>query len=105
MGDAEVCDEIKPEGANEIYLPKTACSVFNSTNIEYILRNLGSKYVICTGMLTNQCVESAVRDAADRGFIVQLCDDGCAARTWSDHAQALRNCKGFARVVKTDQLV
>ena len=26
---------------DDIMIPKTSCSVFNSTNIEYVLRNLG----------------------------------------------------------------
>merc|ERR1711879_219355 len=83
--EAEVIDELKPQGPNEIYIPKTACSVFNSTNIEYILRNLGIQFLIITGALTNQCVESAVRDAADRGFMVQTCEDACVARSAREH--------------------
>ena len=38
--DAEIIDELAPI-EDEIMIPKTSCSVFCSTNIEYILRNLG----------------------------------------------------------------
>merc|ERR1719184_621092 len=102
---AQVCDEIKPEGANEIYLPKTACSVFNSTNLDYVLRNLGTKYLVITGLLTNQCIESAVRDAADRGFLVYLCEDCCSARTLVDHENSLKNCAGFANITTTEAVI
>jgi Isochorismatase family len=41
----QVLDEIKP-GPDEIVLPKTSSSVFCSTNLDYILRNLGIRYII-----------------------------------------------------------
>ena len=46
--DGKILEEIAPEG-DEILIPKTACSVFNSTNIEYVLRNLGNSSICaCT---------------------------------------------------------
>ena len=38
--NAAMIDELTPE-QDDILISKTACSVFNSTNIEYVLRNLG----------------------------------------------------------------
>jgi ureidoacrylate peracid hydrolase len=64
--DAQVLEDIRPQG-DEIVLPKTSSSVFISTNIHYILGNLGIKQLIITGALTDQCVDSAVRDACDIG--------------------------------------
>ncbi len=72
--DAKVIDEIAPVG-DEIVIPKTASSVFNSTNIEYLLRNLGVDYLIICGTVTDQCVDTAVRDACDNGFLVTLAGD------------------------------
>ena len=37
---AKIIDELQPR-PDEIMIPKTSSSVFNSTNIEYVLRNLG----------------------------------------------------------------
>ena len=37
---AAILPEVAPED-DDILIPKTSCSVFNSTNIEYVLRNLG----------------------------------------------------------------
>jgi ureidoacrylate peracid hydrolase len=42
-------------------------SVFMSTKIDYILRNMEIASLVVVGMITNQCVESSVRDAADLG--------------------------------------
>ncbi|KAI0234329.1 hypothetical protein LSAT2_015476 [Lamellibrachia satsuma] len=41
--DAQIIDELKPH-PDEIMIPKTSSSVFNSTNIEYVLRNLGKPW-------------------------------------------------------------
>ncbi|NDH44117.1 MAG: cysteine hydrolase, partial [Betaproteobacteria bacterium] len=58
--DAAVMPAIAP-AADDILLPKTASSVFNATHIDYVLRNLGVRQLVIAGVLTEQCVESAVR--------------------------------------------
>ena len=45
--DADIIDALKPL-PSEIMIPKTSSSVFNSTNIEYVLRNLGKLCVEST---------------------------------------------------------
>ena len=57
----------------------------------------GVTQLVMVGMVTNQCVESAVRDAADKGFLVTLVEEGCAANSQQDHDGGLKNMKGFAR--------
>lgn len=59
-------------GDDEIVLPKTASSVFQSTNLDYLLRNMEKKYLVLCGSLTDQCVGHAVRDACDLGYLVTL---------------------------------
>ena len=81
---AKVVDKIAPtEDGEEIVLPKSSCSVFVSTNIHFVLTNLNVKLLIMVGQLTNQCVESAVRDAADLGYLVTVVEDACAANSLS----------------------
>lgn len=82
--EAAILDEIKPEG-DEIVLPKTTSGVFNGTSIDYVLRNLGMNTLVVCGVLTNECVENAVRDAADRSYSVVLAEDCCAAITEEVH--------------------
>ena len=97
-------DELSPL-ENEIFIPKTSSSVFNSTNIEYVLRNLGIEYILVMGIVTDQCVETAVRDGCDRGFLMTLIDDACATHTQERHEFALRALKGYCRVRSTDALI
>lgn len=67
----QVLDCIKP-GQDEIIISKTSCSVFRATNINRVLQNLGIRHLIMAGCLTDQCVESAVRDACDSNYFVTL---------------------------------
>ena len=92
--EAEVIDELRP-GDDEIVIPKTSSSLFNSTNCEYVLRNLGIEYVMVMGMLTDQCVETAVRDGCDRGFLMTLVDDACAAYSEERHREAPARFQGL----------
>jgi ureidoacrylate peracid hydrolase len=102
--DGKVIDAIAPLG-DEIVLTKSASSVFNATNIEYILRNLGVERLAICGVYTEQCVESAVRDACDRGFLVTLVADACATPTPGGQENSLSAIKGYCRTVDSAALV
>jgi nicotinamidase-related amidase len=103
--DAQILDEVAPQG-DEIVITKTCGGVFNGSNIEYVLRNLGIQHLIVVGVVTSGCVEVAVRDAADRGFQVLLVEDATA--TWSDEMQqaAMRAMDEiYAKVVTTSEML
>jgi nicotinamidase-related amidase len=102
--DGKVVDELAP-GDDEIVLPKGSSSVFVSTHIDYLLRNLGVKQLVLSGLLTDQCVESAVRDACDLGYLVTLVPDACATYTEERHQFSLRAIKGYCRQVSTTALL
>jgi len=102
---AKFLSDISPIAGEEICLPKTSCSVFQSTKLEYILRNLSVEQLLVVGQLTDQCVESAVRDAADLGFFVTVVDDACAANSADCHEKGLHGMKGFCRRLKTEQVL
>lgn len=102
--DGKVIDEIAPDD-DEIILPKSSSSVFVSTHIDYLLRNLGVKQLVLTGMLTDQCVESAVRDACDLGYLVTLVTDACLTYTQERHDNSLNTIKGYCRQVTTAELL
>ena len=102
--DGKVIDELAP-GEDEIVLPKGSSSVFVSSHIDYILRNLGVKQLVLAGLLTDQCVESAVRDACDLGYLVTLVTDACASITPERHENSLRTIKGYCRQITTDELI
>jgi ureidoacrylate peracid hydrolase len=102
--DAKVLDAIAPDD-DEIVLPKTSSSVFISTNIDYVLRNLGVRSLIIAGVLTDQCIDSAVRDACDLGYLVTVPTDACATLSAERHDWSLRNNRGYCRQVTTQALV
>ena len=102
--DARVLDEVAP-AEDEIILRKTSSNVFVSTNIDYVLRNLGIRYLIVAGLVTDQCVESAVRDACDLGYLVTLVTDACATNTQERHDNSLRAIRGYCRQRTTDEFL
>ena len=102
--DGKVIDEIAP-GEDEIVLPKSSSSVFVSTHIDYILRNLGVKQLIICGLITDQCVESAIRDACDLGYLVTQVTDACLTYSRERHDNSLRTIKGYCRQVTTEELI
>lgn len=102
--DARVIDELAP-GDDEIVLPKTSSSVFVSTHIDYVLRNLGVRQLVIVGLVTDQCIESAVRDACDLGYLVTLVPDACATYTQERHDSSLVAIKGYCRQISTTDLL
>ena len=102
--DAKMVDELAPTD-DEIVFPKTSSSVFISTNIDYVLRNLGTKYLIIVGCLTDQCVDSAVRDACDLGYLVTVPTDACATLSPERHDWSLSNNRGYCRQITTQYLL
>ena len=101
---AEVIDEIRPV-ADEIIIPKTSSGVFNSTNIDYVLRNLDIRFLIIFGIVTDQCVDMAVRDAADRGYLVTMVSDASTTTTSERHKNALNAFSGYCRIMSTNDLL
>ncbi|MDO6409933.1 isochorismatase family cysteine hydrolase [Pantoea phytobeneficialis] len=102
--DAQVLEAIAPAD-DEIVLSKTSSSVFISTNIDYVLRNLGTRYLVIAGFLTDQCIESAVRDACDLGYLVTLVTDACATLTPERQQNSLNAIKGYCRQVTTQDFL
>lgn len=103
--EAEFLEEIAPQG-DEIVINKTASGVFNSTNIEYILRNMGITGLFVVGVYSNECVSTAIRDACDLGFYVTLISDGTATVTPELQYATITTMKDrYARVLSTEEAI
>ena len=102
--DGKVIEALSPV-EDEIILPKTSSSVFVSTHIDYILRNLGVKQLIISGLITDQCVESAIRDACDLGYLVTQVSDACLTYSHDRHSNSLRAIKGYCRQLTSQELI
>ena len=55
--------------------------------------------------MTDQCVESAVRDACDLGYLVTLVTDACTTDSAERHEQSLIGIHGYCRQRTTDMLL
>eukprot|EP01043_Picozoa_sp_COSAG02_P006992 COSAG02_NODE_205_length_29157_cov_13.424771_17_plen_99_part_00 len=66
---------------------------------------MGIKQVVIVGGLTDQCCESAVRDACDDNFLVTQVSDACITFTPERHEASLRSIKGYCRQRTTEALV
>jgi len=102
--EAEVIDDLAPLD-NEIIIPKTSSSLFNSTNFDYVLHNLGVEYLMVMGILTDQCVETTVRDGCDRGYLMTVVEDACAADSNERHYASLNGIQGYCRRRTTEDVV
>ncbi len=101
---ARVLDELRP-GDDDLVLPKSSSSVFNSTNLDYLLRNLGIRDLFVAGVLTDQCIDHTVKDGADRGYYVSCIVDACQAETSERHAAALQCFRGYCRLLTVDDFI
>jgi nicotinamidase-related amidase len=104
LPEGRVIDELAPI-ENEIILPKSSSGVFNSTNVDYVLRNMDIRYLIVAGVVTDQCVDMAVRDAADRGYAVTCVADACATYSPERHEGALRAFGGYGWISDTATVI
>ena len=103
--EAQFLEIVAPQG-DEIVVDKTASGVFNATNLPYVLRNLGVTALFVTGVYTNECVSTAIRDACDLGFYATLISDGCATVTPElQHATITTLKDRYSRVITTAEAV
>ncbi|SHI39654.1 Nicotinamidase-related amidase [Dethiosulfatibacter aminovorans DSM 17477] len=86
---AQMVEPLTPE-EDDIVVNKTTDSVLAGTNYSQLIANMGIKTVVVTGIVTDQCVASTVRDLADEGFKVIVVEDCCAAATMELHDAELK---------------
>ena len=105
--DADFLEPIAPDpDLDEIVINKTASGVFSSTNLHYVLNNLGIESLFVVGVYTNECVETTVRDACDLGYLVTVIDDCCATVTPELHQASLSTLRDrYARIVSVDEAI
>jgi nicotinamidase-related amidase len=69
-----IVDELAP-APGEVVLDKPGKGAFFATDLEHLLRNAGVTHLVVTGVTTEVCVHTTVREANDRGFECLVLDD------------------------------
>jgi nicotinamidase-related amidase len=70
----DIVDELKPLG-DEVVLDKPGKGAFFATDLDVMLRNRGIESLVVTGVTTEVCVNTTVREANDRGYECLVLDD------------------------------
>ena len=82
--------EVTP-GAGDLHIEKHRYSAFSGTSLDALLRHRAIRTTVITGVTTNICVESTLRDAFNLGYHVVVPEDCVAANDPELHAATLKN--------------
>eukprot|EP00727_Mastigamoeba_balamuthi_P007523 m51a1_g3391 hypothetical protein (202) ;mRNA; r:514687-515292 len=77
-------------GRRRLVVQKDTQSVFVGTGLEDVLKELGVRAVVVTGVFSESCCAASARDAFCRGFSVAVVRDACAGSDGELHAAALK---------------
>ena len=100
----EIIDELKP-AADEMVIVKRRFSAFVGTELDMMLRTFDIRYLVFTGVATNICVESSLRDASQLQYMPIMVSDGVAASPPDRQESTLANVREIFGWVTTSEHV
>jgi nicotinamidase-related amidase len=100
-----IADELAPMDG-DLIVNKATMSSFCDTTLEACLKTLNVHALMICGGWTSACVETTVRDAVDRGYLITLVEDCCIAADPDMHDATCRAVDAmFGRVLDCDEVI
>lgn len=101
----EFIAELAPEPGEEV-VEKAVVSAFARSRLEEVLRDLGRRHLVLSGVVTDLVVEATAREATDRGFGVHIPADCVIAPNKEHHEGSLSHCLDMvARITHSPTII
>lgn len=88
----EIVPEVAPV-AGEVIIDKPGKGAFYATGLDLVLRTRGISNLVFTGITTDVCVHTTMREANDRGYECLLLEDCTGATAYENYLAALQMVK------------
>ena len=88
----DIIDDLYPI-PGEYVVDKAGKGAFGQSNLPLLLKNLGVTHLVITGITTDVCVHTIMREANDYGYWCVLIKDGTGATDYANYQAAIKQIK------------
>jgi len=88
----DIIDDLYPV-PGEYIVDKAGKGAFGQSNLPLLLKNFGITHIVITGITTDVCVHTVMREANDNGYWCLVLKDGTGATDYGNHQAAIKQIK------------